>query len=35
MSTIRFQLGKNGVMADLDIIYDSLYAIGYAGRDKE
>jgi hypothetical protein len=34
MSTIRFQLEKNGQLSDLDVVYDELYAIGYAGRNK-
>ena len=33
MATIRFQLEKDGVVKDLDVVYDALYAIGYAGRN--
>ncbi len=34
MSTIRFQLEKKDSVTDLDVVFDSLYAIGYAGRNK-
>jgi len=33
MSMVRFQLEKGGKVSDLDIVYDDLYAIGYAGRN--
>ena len=33
MSTVRFQLVKNGELKDLDIVYDELFAIGYSGRN--
>ena len=33
MSMVRFQLEKGGKVSDLDIVYDDLYAIGYAGPE--
>lgn len=35
MSSIRFQLEKGSEVKDLDIVYDDLYEIGYAGRNIE
>jgi len=35
MSTIRFNLHQGGKIRDLDVVYDDLYAIGYAGRNIE
>ena len=35
MSTIRFALHKGKKTTDLDVVYDELYAIGYAGRNIE
>lgn len=35
MSSIRFNLHEKGKITDLDVMYDSLYAIGYAGRNIE
>jgi len=33
MSTMRFKLHQGKAVKDLDIVYDELYAIGYAGRN--
>lgn len=35
MSYMKFALHKDGKVTDLDVVYDGLYAIGYAGRNME